>query len=47
MLGQPLPAGTPAPAFTAVTHAGETVSLETLRGRWAVLVFYPADDTPG
>lgn len=47
MFGQPLPVGPPAPAFTACTHAGETVSRETLRGRWAVLVFYPADDTPG
>lgn len=47
MLGQPLPPGSRAPAFTARTHAGETVSLDTLRGRWAVLVFYPADDTPG
>jgi thioredoxin-dependent peroxiredoxin len=47
MLGQPLAAGTPAPVFTARTHAGDTVSLEALRGRWVVLVFYPADDTPG
>ena len=47
MLGQPLPVGAPAPAFTARTHAGEEVSLDSLRGRWAVLVFYPADDTPG
>ena len=47
MLGQPLPLGAPAPALAAVTHAGDSVSLETLRGRWAVFVFYPADDTPG
>ncbi len=47
MLGQPLPRGAAAPDFTAQTHAGETVTLESLRGRWVVLVFYPADDTPG
>lgn len=47
MLGQPLPIGAAAPAFTAHTHAGETVSLASLHGQWVVLVFYPADDTPG
>jgi thioredoxin-dependent peroxiredoxin len=47
MLGQPFPVGTPAPDFTAWTHDGQTVSLESIRGRWAVLVFYPSDDTPG
>ncbi len=40
----------PAPAFTApaVRGAGEPVeaSLEALRGRWVVLLFYPRDFTP-
>ena len=44
--------GDQAPAFTAaVTGEGygeeATVSLEALRGRTVVLVFYPKDDTPG
>lgn len=47
MLGQPLSEGSQAPEFTAQTHDGETVTRETLRGKWVVLVFYPADDTPG
>ena len=39
--------GEPAPTFTTTSHTGEEVSLEALRGRWVVLYFYPADDTPG
>lgn len=39
--------GEQAPDFTSTTHDGTTVSLAALRGRWVVLYFYPADDTPG
>lgn len=36
-----------APDFSAVDEAGAAVRLSELRGRWVVLYFYPADDTPG
>jgi thioredoxin-dependent peroxiredoxin len=39
--------GDSAPDFTKRAHTGEEVSLSALRGRWVVLYFYPADDTPG
>ena len=39
--------GAEAPAFTAATDGGDTLSLESLRGRKVVLYFYPKDDTPG
>ena len=39
--------GEAAPDFTAVTDAGETVSLSDFRGKRVVLYFYPKDDTPG
>ena len=43
-----LPVGSEAPAFEAETSTGERVSLADLRGQRAVLLmFYPADDTPG
>ncbi len=41
----PLPPGTPAPAFSLPDDSGRTVSLASLRGQNVVLVFYPADDT--
>ena len=47
MLGAPIPVGEPAPAFHGKDHLGNPVSLDSLAGRFAVLVFYPADDTPG
>ena len=47
LFSDPLPAGTPAPEFTAVTDDGTTVRSASLRGRNVVLVFYPGDDTPG
>lgn len=40
--------GKPAPAFTLEGYAGGefvTVSLEALRGRWVLLLFYPLDFT--
>jgi thioredoxin-dependent peroxiredoxin len=40
-------AGQPAPDFTLVNDNDDTVGLHELRGRWVVLYFYPADDTPG
>jgi peroxiredoxin Q/BCP len=39
--------GSPAPAFSLTSDTGETVSLESLRGKPVVLYFYPRDDTPG
>lgn len=39
--------GKPAPAFTLPSDKGESVSLESLRGKPVVLYFYPRDDTPG
>lgn len=40
--------GAQAPSFRAETTTGETVSSDDFRGRQAVLLmFYPADDTPG
>ena len=44
--------GDAAPAFSAVAvggkyDAGETITLEQLRGSPVVLYFYPKDDTPG
>ena len=43
----PLEVGTPAPDFSLPDEAGRSVSLQSLRGRTVVLVFYPGDDTPG
>lgn len=39
--------GQPAPAFTLADQNGQAVSLNSLRGQWVVLYFYPKDDTPG
>lgn len=39
--------GAAAPAFSLPCDTGETVSLAALRGRNAVLYFYPKDDTSG
>ena len=39
--------GKPAPSFTLPSDSGETISLESLRGKRVVLYFYPRDDTPG
>ena len=39
--------GTAAPSFELTSDSGETISLESLRGRPVVLYFYPKDDTPG
>jgi thioredoxin-dependent peroxiredoxin len=39
--------GDVAPAFTAATADGTTLSLSDFKGRNVVLFFYPKDDTPG
>jgi peroxiredoxin Q/BCP len=39
--------GQPAPDFSLESDSGETITLESLRGRPAVVYFYPKDDTPG
>ena len=37
----------PAPDFSLTSEAGKDVKLEDLKGRWAVLYFYPGDFTGG
>ncbi|WP_193170011.1 thioredoxin-dependent thiol peroxidase [Nisaea nitritireducens] len=39
--------GDKAPEFSMATDGGGTVSLASLKGKKAVLYFYPKDDTPG
>lgn len=36
-----------APPFALLNQAGSTVSLDDLKGHWAILFFYPRDNTPG
>jgi thioredoxin-dependent peroxiredoxin len=43
----PLPVGTKAPDFTLPDDSGGSVTLSKIKGKGVVLVFYPADDTPG
>ena len=43
----PVEEGLPAPDFSLVSDAGETLTLSSLRGSPVVLYFYPKDDTPG
>jgi thioredoxin-dependent peroxiredoxin len=40
-------AGSQAPAFSLVDQNGREVTLDSLRGKWVVLYFYPKNDTPG
>jgi len=47
MFGPTLPSGHPAPDFEAADHLGRSVRLSRQRGRFVVLVFYPADNSPG
>ncbi len=45
---QILPAvGQTAPSFTLPSQDGSQISLESYRGKWVVLYFYPKDMTPG
>ena len=39
--------GQPAPTFTLPSQDGSPISLESYRGKWVVLYFYPRDMTPG
>ena len=39
--------GDEAPGFCLPSQDGEEVCLESLRGRWVVLYFYPKDNTKG
>ncbi|MEW5925575.1 MAG: thioredoxin-dependent thiol peroxidase [Candidatus Zixiibacteriota bacterium] len=39
--------GTKAPAFSLPNQDGKIVKLSDFAGKWAVLYFYPKDDTPG
>ncbi len=45
--GEPLEVGAKAPTFTAQTQAGQTFDLQSRKGQWTVLFFYPKADTPG
>ncbi len=45
---QTLPAvGQAAPTFTLPSQDGTPISLDSYRGKWVVLYFYPKDMTPG
>ncbi len=39
--------GDEAPAWKLADQQGEKRSLKEFRGKWAILYFYPEDDTPG
>ena len=39
--------GTEAPPIDTTDHLGRPISLNALRGKYVVLWFYPAADTPG
>jgi thioredoxin-dependent peroxiredoxin len=43
----PLTVGQKAPSFTLAATGGGTISLDGLKGRKAVVYFYPKDDTSG
>ncbi|HWB86648.1 MAG TPA: peroxiredoxin [Bryobacteraceae bacterium] len=40
-------AGQEAPNFTLPSQDGTSISLNSFRGKWVVLYFYPKDNTPG
>ena len=42
-----LEVGSKAPDFTIPNQDGKSVNLDDLSGKWAVIYFYPRDDTPG
>ena len=39
--------GDDAPSFALLDSRGNQVSLNDYKGKWAILYFYPKDDTPG
>lgn len=45
LFSDPLPVGTKAPAFSLPDENGNMVTLEKLKGKNVVLVWYPGDDT--
>ena len=45
LFSKPLVVGTPAPDFSLPDQNGNLFTLSGLKGRNAILVFYPADDT--
>ena len=47
LFSDPLPVGAKAPDFSLPDDEGHLVKLSALRGKPVVLVFYPADGTPG
>lgn len=46
-LAADLKTGDPAPGIRLKTDTGELFDLESRRGKWTVLYFYPKADTPG
>jgi thioredoxin-dependent peroxiredoxin len=46
-LAKVLKPGDPAPPFDLPTAGGGSVSLAALKGKQAIVYFYPKDDTPG
>jgi len=42
-----LEAGTPAPDFAVPDQDGTVVTLESLRGHWVAMWWYPMASTPG
>jgi len=42
-----LKVGSPAPSFKLQTHEGKDFSLDSRKGEWTVLYFYPKAETPG
>ena len=45
---EPMPAvGQPAPGFTLPSQDGSQISLDSFKGKWVVLYFYPKDMTKG
>ncbi len=47
MAGDVPQAGQNAPAVSLPSQDGSVVSLQSFRGKWVVLYFYPKDNTPG
>jgi peroxiredoxin Q/BCP len=45
---EPMPGvGQAAPTFTLPSQDGSQISLDSFKGKWVVLYFYPKDQTPG
>ncbi len=45
--GEPPAVGTDAPSFNLQDQNGDWHTLESYRGQWLAVYFYPRDDTPG